>query len=127
MPRYITPPPNSFDISVVQWLQSAYEALTLLEDLVTTTITAAHTVRPDESGLFLVNNSGAINVTLPDPAVVGGGWGCRFVKTSNNSHAVTLVGTIDGASNNSEMNAQYDSMHVRSTGSDYVICSKKIS
>lgn len=127
MPRYISPPPHSFDISIVQWLGDVYEALVLLEDLVVTRVSAARTIRPEESGLVLIDNSGAINVTLPDPVVVGEGWNCRFLKKSNNAHAVTLVGTIDGASNNSDIDAQYDSIHVLSTGGDYVILSQKIA
>lgn len=127
MPRYIDPPPTVFDQAIVTWLGQAYQALALLEDLVTTTIATTRTLLAEESGLVLLANTGTINVTLPDPVVVGPGWGVLFVKTTADAFAVTLVGTINGAVNNNQIDAQYDRIGLRSTGSSYVITEREIS
>ena len=132
MSRYIEPPPRLIDPNaILRWLTSVYDAFTVLENLVVTTVTANKTLLSEDSGLVLLANTGAITVTLPGAAIAGAGCRFLFIKTTVDAQAVTLDGysaeTINGGATNAQIDAQYDRIGIVSDGSQWLIYEREIS
>jgi hypothetical protein len=132
MPRFIEPPPTSFDEQgIVNWLGSVYQAVNLLENLIVTTTSAAMTLTPEHSGLICVANTGAIAITLPKAATAGAGLIYMFVKTTTDAEIITIDGngseTINGATTYTSMDAQYDRVGIVSDGDEWFIYEEGIS
>lgn len=151
MPRYIEPPPNIFESvsgaqgssvnshnggiqkepSLINWLFSVYQALVTLENMVVTTVTATSTLRPEQSGLILIANTGAISLNLPKAASVGEGFRYLFIKTTSDAQIATLDGngseTINGSATNTQIDAQYDRIGIVSNGSNWLIFEREIA
>lgn len=87
---------------------------------------AAATLTEENLGLNVVSNTAAVSLTLPAAADVEGGE-FTFVKDTAAAFAVTLVGTINGGANNSSIDAQYDTLTLKSTGAEYVIVASIIA
>lgn len=82
--------------------------------------TAGTSTTGDTNVLFLCDaTGGAINATLPSPVA---GFVCAIKKTDSSSNAVTVVGTIDGASNYS-ISTQNNSIVVVGTATGYQVVS----
>lgn len=81
--------------------------------------------------VLLIANTSARTLTLPAVATVrAGGW-FRVVKTSSDAAAVTLDGSgaeiIDGSTTYSAIDAQYDTVLLMCTGSEWIILSRDIA
>lgn len=81
--------------------------------------------------VLLIGNTAARTLTLPAVATVrAGGW-LRVVKTSSDAFAVTLDGnaseTIDGAATLATMDAQFDTVHLVCTGTEWIVLSRDIA
>lgn len=80
---------------------------------------------------LLIANTAARVLTLPAAATVRAGGTIRVVKTSSDAFAVTLdpnsSETIDGASTLATMDAQYDTVHLLCTGSEWIVLNRDIA
>lgn len=126
MRSFLDPPPTD-QRDVLAYLGQVYNAISLFNNTPVTSVSAARTILPDESGIYLLANTGTFNVTLPDPGRAGAGWQALFIKTTSDAAAVTLVGTINGASNNSDIDAQYDRIGLVTNGTEYFITEYSIA
>jgi len=84
----------------------------------------------DFGGVILVTGTTASNLNLPAAATAGAGSWCTFVKTGATG-ALTIEPneseTIDGAANNADMDAQYDTITIVCDGTGWLIVDKKIA
>ena len=84
----------------------------------------------DLGGLIYVTGTTASNLNLPAAATAGAGAWCSFVKTGA-SGALTIepdgAETIDGAANNAEMDAAYDTITIVCDGTGWYITATKIA
>ncbi len=81
--------------------------------------------------VLLVPNAEGITLTLPPIASVrAGGW-IRVIKTTADIVAVTLDGnaaeTIDGSATFAGLDAQYDTVHLVATASEWIIADRDIA
>ena len=88
------------------------------------------TLTPDAGGTIQVPNTSMVFFTLPN-AITYEGLTFTFVKTSANAQPVVIQGTggqtINGQINNSEINAQYDTLTVRAVGGNWIITAKQVA
>lgn len=81
--------------------------------------------------VLLMANSAARTLTLPAVATVRAGAWFRLVKTSAAAFAITIdpnaSETIDGATTLATVDAQFDCIHVISTGTEWIALSRDIS
>jgi hypothetical protein len=75
--------------------------------------TAAYTILPTDGTVFVDATSAAVSITLP--AVKYAGHEVKVVKTDASANAVTLVGTISGATNPT-LAAQYNKARFETSG-----------
>lgn len=81
--------------------------------------------------VLTIGNTAARTLTFPAAATVrAGGW-MRVVKTSADAFAVTLDGnsseTIDGSTTLATMDAQYDTVLLLCTGTEWIVLSRDIA
>ena len=99
---------------------------------VTTKASAANVTisASDLGGIIKITGTTAGNLNLPAVATAGAGAWCTFVKTGA-SGALTIEPdgseTIDGAANNNEMDAQYDTITIVCDGTEWFIVAQKIA
>lgn len=81
--------------------------------------------------VLLMGNSAARTLTLPPVATVRAGAWMRVVKTSAAAFAITLDANaaelIDGATTLGTLDAQYDTVHICSTGSEWIVLDRDIA
>jgi hypothetical protein len=76
-------------------------------------------LQADFNKTFVVNtSSGAVSLTLPSLASGDAGWHCTAFKSTSDTNALTLVGTINGATNIST-SVQFGSILVFWDGSSF--------
>jgi hypothetical protein len=63
--------------------------------------TSAYTITVDDQNALITGDvsGGAFSVTLPSAATAGDGWRVTVKKIDGSSNSLTVVGTIDGATN----------------------------
>lgn len=83
-------------------------------------VTTTDTATENDEFLACDATGGAFNETLPANATTRVGKRYTVKKTDVSANAVTVVGTIDGATNYS-LAAQYDAVTVVNTGSTWLI------
>lgn len=132
MSRYLDMPPSTTESNaLLHWLQNVYDAITLLENFVVTTVDAAKTLLPEESGLILLANTTAFTITLPKVSVCGDGLKYLFIKSTSDAEIITLDGagseTINGSATNTDIDAQYDRIGIVSTSNGWLIYERFIS
>ncbi len=81
--------------------------------------------------VLLIGNAEGVTLTLPPIASVrAGGW-IRVIKTSADLVAVNLDGnaseTIDGSTSFGDLDAQYDTVHLVATASEWIIADRDIA
>jgi hypothetical protein len=80
---------------------------------------------------LLMSNTAARTLTLPSVSTVRAGAWFRLIKVSSAAFAITLDGagaeTIDGSATFSGVDAQYDTVLLLCTGSEWVILSRDIA
>lgn len=96
-----------------------------------TSVSSAYTALLTDDVILGDTSGGAFTITLPKVADAPTGKIYTFIRDGSGTNALTIDGdgseTIDGAATHATMDAQYDSITIINTGTEWIVIASKIA